>query len=231
MTPYQEKQNALFDDIEKRFQEGKAPSLIVEMREDFEEDPARALTNVAFVPELRAHPVYQALEQELQQVSPEQYFYPTSSLHTTIKNVRVVNDPPRFTTDDIERIRPVLRAVASRHAPFEINWNGLLELPTSLALRGLSSEACTRLVLDLHQSLEKAGVPDDKFYASMDLFASTITVCRYTHTPSIAFKEVIQTYKHAFFGTHVFDQFSLVVCNSVLTQRASTVIETFPLNA
>ncbi len=228
MTHHQ-KQEALFASIEAGFKAGAAPSTIVNVQKDFSQDPLRSLTNIAFIPELLDLKLVQQLFHELRTVASQQYVYPRESIHTTIKNVRTVNDPPRFTQEEIERIRPVIREVACRYQSIEIEWKGLLELPTSLAIRGFSSEALTRLVLDLHGALIQAGVPDDKRYASMELFASSCTICRYQAPLDENTRRLIQRFKQVPFGRTVLKEFSLVITDSVASKSVVRVIETFPL--
>ncbi len=229
MTEYQIKQAQMLQSIEDSFRNGEAPSTLVKMSNTFQTDQDHCLSNVVFVPELADHQNLRQLLTELKKVDLGQYFYPVESLHTTIKNVRTVHIPALFTEGDIEKISPVLREVASRYAPFEITWKGLLLLPTSVAVKGVSSEVFSEFVRELHQGLIDIGVPDNKKYASLDVFAHISTFCRYTHAPSSEWNEVLARFKDVEFGSRVVDSFSLVDCNAVAASGHTRIIETFSL--
>lgn len=228
---YREQQAAMLQSIEDGFRAGHAPSTLVPMSQSYAEDGQHCLTNVVFVPELETHPTYHQVIEELSNLNEGHYLYPGHSLHTTIKNVRTIHVPPLFTEEDIERIRPVLRQVAARYQSFEIDWQGLLALPTSVAIKGFSSEIYGQLVTDLHQALIDIGVPDNKSYASSTVFANIVNFCRYTHEPSQDWNEAVQRWKNASFGTSHIKSFSLIVCNAVVAPASLRIIETFLLKA
>lgn len=225
---YRDQQAAMLQSIEDGFREGRTPSSLVNMSKTYETDTDYCLTNVVFVPELTKNKAYEEMMGELHALNEGHYLYPPVSIHTTIKNVRTTHEPLLFTEEDIERIRPVLRQVAAQYESFEIDWQGLLALPTSVAIKGLSSETYGRLVSDLHQALIDVGVPDNKSYASSTVFANIATFCRYTHPPSDAWNKVIQRWKSTSFGVSHIKSFSLVVCNAVVAPTALRVVETFP---
>lgn len=224
---YRDRQADMLQSIEDGFREGRTPSTFVNISKTYETDADYCLTNVAFVPELAETVAYTEMMDELRALNEGHYLYPSVSLHTTIKNVRTIHEPPLFTEEDIERIRPTLRRVAAQYESFEIDWQGLLALPTSLAIKGFSSEAYGHLVGDLHRALIDVGVPDNKAYASSTVFANSATCCRYTHTPSDAWNEVIQRWKSTSFGVSRIKSFSLIVCNAVVAPTSLRVVETF----
>lgn len=225
---YSEQQALMLQSIEDGFRAGQTPSTLVEMSKTYATDTDLCLSNVVFVPDLAMNGGVRELVEQLRMIDADQYLYPTASLHTTMKNVRTVHAPPLFTEEDIERLRPVLRQVASRYLPFEIEWRGLLALPTSLAIKGTSSEMYGSLVNDLHQALIDGGVPDNKKYASETVFAHISTICRYTHAPSVVWEEVVGRWKDASFGASPVESFSLVVCNAAAAPNSLRVVETFP---
>lgn len=225
---YRDQQAAMLQSIENGFREGRTPSTFVKISKTYETDTDYCLTNAVFVPELAETAAYTEMMDELRALNEGHYLYPSVSLHTTIKNVRTIHEPPLFTEEDIECIRPALRQIAAQYQSFEIDWQGLLALPTSLAIKGLSAEAYGHLVGDLHQALIDVGVPDNKAYASSTIFANIATCCRYTHPPSDRWNEVVQRWKSTSFGVSHIKSFSLVVCNAVVAPASLRVVETFP---
>ncbi len=132
----------------------------------------------------------------LQALEPRHYFYPTQTLHLTIKNIRVSSDPPRFDANDIQKAIEVFSKIIPHHQRIRFTLKGLLLLPTSIGIRGYCDESLYSLIQELDQGLTAAGIPDDKMYASQDIRFGNITFCRYNSTPGQVFQErLLQLHK------------------------------------
>src|SRR5258708_16362563 len=78
---------------------------------DYENDTRICLTSVHFPHEVLQKKVQETLITPLRMISPEHFYYPDDSLHMTIKNVRVINDPQHFNETDITRARDVFAKI------------------------------------------------------------------------------------------------------------------------
>lgn len=229
MTSYQQKQLELLQKLEEEFKKGKTPSTIVELVEDYVNDNRICLTSVVFIPGDLAQLITSKIIDPLRKADPDQYYYPASSLHLTIQNIRTINDPVLFTEDDVKNAKKVFSEVIPRHRSFNFNLQGLFEMPTSLGIRAFSDEALKFLILDLRSKLNQYGIPDNKTYASRDIFFGNISVCRYTQTPKESFFNLVQQLKEVEVGQLRVKTISLVTTNSVCHPEKTKVLQTFSL--
>ncbi|MDD5040072.1 MAG: hypothetical protein PHY34_02890 [Patescibacteria group bacterium] len=231
MTTYQQRQFELFEDMERGFKEGRAPSTLIDPVGDFAADPRRCLTGLVFIPSDISQAIGTSVIAPLQQADNRQYYYPLDSLHMTIRNVRLAADPPPFSGRDVEHARQAFYHATRKHQPFSIELHGLFQLPTSISIRGYSDEMLRDLVLDVRQALKQAGVPDDKKYASEDVFFGNVNVCRFTQQPSAQFFEAVRSLKDTAIGTVEIREIALVVTSPVCHPSVTKVIERFVLGA
>jgi 2'-5' RNA ligase len=196
---------------------------------DFKNDASRCLTSVFFLSQTIATSKIAKLQDELRDADSRQYYYPASSLHLTIQNVRTESIPPLFNQDDIEKAKQVFVKVIPKYKSIKCHLKGLFELPTSLSVRGYTDESLRDLVLDLRRELISAGVPDNKKYASNSIFFCNSTICRYQVQPNDKFFEIVRQNKDLNFGVVCINEVSLVTTNAVADPKYANIISSIPL--
>ena len=72
--------------------------------------------------------------------------------------------------------------------PLSFAIHGPVCFPTSIVLRAFGTLEHRNAVRLLDRELELEGIPDDKVYASNDVFIGNITLCRFTSIPSAALR-------------------------------------------
>ena len=231
MKTYQQKQQDLFDFIEQSFKAGQNPSTISPTTEDFENDNRISLTSAVFPDSDLQQKINEKIIIPLKQIDPNLFFYQPDRLHCTIKNIRVINYPPDFSQETIEKAKQVLAKVIPKHHSFKIHFQGLFDLPVSLALRGYCGEELGELVKELISELEKAGIPDNKKYASSEVFFGNITLCRYPQKPNQEFFEKNKQLKSVEIGDLEVNTIKLFTSNIVLAPQTKNIIESFDLNS
>src|SRR5687767_2591950 len=201
MDSYQQKQLRLTQDIEESFKSGKNISQVVESVPDFVSDKRICLTSVTYLPKELEDKIINEVINPLNQIDPRQYYYVPKSLHVTINNIRVINDPPHFNDQDIEKAKEVFARVIPKFKTFKVDIKRLFELPTSLAISVFSDETLGSLALELRSELSKAGVADDKIYASGDVVIGNTTISRFTTAPNPDFWEKVRELKEIEIGS------------------------------
>jgi len=98
------------------------------------------------------------------------YYYPDTSLHMTIKNLRTVANPPNFDEQVIEQAKTIFSRVVSQHHAFQAYYYRLLLFPNNLALVGTTDEELDKIIFDLDRALIEAGIPDNKVYINDKYF-------------------------------------------------------------
>lgn len=202
---------------------------IVPIQANHRTNPALALTSVIFIPEGMAQEIYQAVVEPLRAIEPEHYYYPPETMHLTIKNVRKVNDPPRFIETDIKKVDQLFRRIIPQYGAFSISLEELVPFATSVALIGYADERFQTLIQALDTGLREIGLPDDKKYVSDTLFFGNITICRFTHPPSPAFFKEIDRLTYRFKAELPVQQIALITCNAVCLPETRTVWHTYTL--
>ena len=229
MITYQEKQEKLFNEIENKFKQGKAPTSIVEPVKDYARDRQICLTSVVFLSEELQQSIGHQIIEKLKVTDNKQYYYPASSLHLTIQNIRVVHDPPRFNDQDIQKAKQVFAKVIRKYKRFSFQLKGLFDLPTSLGIRGYCDQILRDLVLELRSNLKQVGVPDDKSYGSDEIMIGNVTVCRYPTRPNKEFFTTVDQLKDVNIGTLAVQTVALVTTNSVCHPDKTKIIGTYNL--
>lgn len=228
MGDYSLKQLELVQRIEKQFRSGKSPSTIVEPVSDYEADNRICLTSLAYLPSNLQDKIYSDIVDPLKKIDDRQYFYEKDALHVTVQNIRVINNPPHFTHTEIEKARDVFARVTQKYHPVEVEIRRVFELPTSFALSAFTPIDWEDLVLDLRNELEKAGVPDDKSYASGPVLAN-VTICRYTNPPNEEFWNKLRKLKDIEIGNFTVSKISLATTNAVSLPSKTTIFEEYNL--
>lgn len=229
MLLYQQKQKALFGKIENDFRKGKIFSSIVVPVKDYVNDALICLTGVVFLPEKIKRSISKKIIEPLRKEDNNQYYYLPESLHLTLQNVRIISNPPFFTKKDIVKVKKVFEEVIPKFRSFSFELRNLFELPTSLSICGFCDEVLKYLVLELREKLQKAGVPDNKKYASDEVFFGNITICRYTKKPTKDFLAKIKELKNIEIGRFVIKEVSLITTNKVCHPSKTQIIEIYKL--
>lgn len=227
LTDHQKEQIKIVDSIETSLKNNSNKLSTVEPVQDFEGDNRICLTALHFPHENHIQKI-QKLLTPLKEIEPNFYYYSDSSLHMTIKNVRVIADPPKFNTEDIEKARKVFSKVVPAHRQYNTYFYRLFLFPTSLALIGTTDPEHDNLVLNLDQELTNAGVPDDKQYANSSHFFINMSLARFMNEPSEEFKRTVENInKTLHFDPYTIDSVSLLTCNAVV--KKLHIIETWKL--
>jgi 2'-5' RNA ligase len=181
-TPYQKDQLKVINEIERQIADDSLSFSTVSPVEDYEKDNRLCLTSVHFPKKHLIDQIQEQFIEPLRKLSPSHYCYPKDNLHMTIKNIRVIADPPNFTSNDIVKAINVFDRVLASHVRFNVYFYRLLLFKSNLSLIGTTDEELDKIVIDLDRELEKVGVPDDKVYANSKNFFSNMTLVRF-HTP------------------------------------------------
>ncbi|MCK4588263.1 hypothetical protein KAT60_00415 [Candidatus Woesebacteria bacterium] len=217
ITKHQKKQLDVIKKVETQVQNKSIGFSMVSEVEDYKNDPRICLTSLHFPTPTLAEKLKKDIQDPLRTISPNHYYYPESSLHTTIKNIRVINYSPHFNKDDVEKAKKVLAKVVPKHHRFKIYYYKLLMFPTSLSLMGTTDPEYDQLIVDLDKELRRVGVPDDKNYVNKKYFFSNITLARLQLKPSEKFKQkVLEISENLNLAPYTIDSVSLIVGNAVL---------------
>lgn len=226
MPTYQEKQFELFEALEKK--RSNMPT-IVEPVLDYANDDRMCLTCIVYLSSQLQEKIASTIIEPLAAADRKQYFYVPGSLHITIQNVKAIHKPPLYTEQDIIKVREVFKKVIPRHQAFSFELCGLLELPTSISIRGYCDERLLTLVQELRRALVDVGVPDDKKYASDDVFFGASTVCRFTNKPDDSFFQQVSVLKQIEIGKQEVQEVLLITTNAVCHPQKTTVIDRYTL--
>lgn len=230
MLNHQQKQVEVINEIERQIKNNALNFSLVEPVDDFENDTRIALTSVHLPGEELLSEIQVAIISPLRDVAPENYYYSNDSLHMTIKNIRVINDPSHFTEGDIEKAEKVFTETIPNHKKFKVYFYRLLIFPMNLALVGTTDPELDNIVLDLDEKLKEAGVSDDKKYTNSQYFFSNMTLARFNSAPSLEFRKKVEEISSAVsFLPYIVDSVTLLTCNAVLKKRR--IINTWKLKS
>jgi len=228
MNIHQAKQREVIGQIEQQIQENKLMFSTVEPVADFEQDSRICLTSVHFPKIYLLQKIYSEIIQPLQKKFSDHYYYPQESLHMTIKNVRVIHDPPNFTDVDVRKVKQVFTSVVPKHYSFNVYFYRLLVFPSNLALIGTTDPELDDIVLDLDRKLKEYGVADDKTYINTKYFFSNMTLVRFTKPIGVSSQEEVMRLSHQLhFEPYIVDSVSLVRGNATLSNK--NIIQTWKL--
>lgn len=228
MTLYQQKQIVLMRQMEDSLAKNTAASTIVTMQKDYVNDPQLCLTCVSFLPKNTAETIQTQLLTALATIEPAFYYYPVQSLHVTIQNIRVINNPPHFSAADIAKAQQLLLNFIPSYGPFVFEFSGILRLPTSLAIIALITPEYDRFIRAFRQALVAAGIPDDKKYFTDEIIFANTTICRYTHEPSQEFFGEVEKRKQTSFDSMRAQEVSLIQTNAGAHPSKMKVLCTYP---
>jgi len=220
VTTHQIKQKEVIDRIASQVSNKSLNFSTVSPVDDFANDPRTCLTSVHLPHQDLLDQVQQDLLEPLRKIEPDFHYYPSDCLHMTIKNVRVINDPPHFSEEDIQQAEKIFAETIPQHRKLNVYFYRLLLFPNNLALIGTTDEELDNIVLDLDNKLTAGGISDDKVYMNSQYFFSNITLARFATSPSEAFRQkVAQLSESLNFQPYQVDSVTLLTCNAVLKNK------------
>lgn len=226
MKNHQQRQMEVIDKIEEQVKSDSIQFSVVAPHADYENDKRICLTGVHF-PDKTLLKWIENIISSLKIIEPSYFFYPNQSLHMTIKNVRLIQDPPNFSKEDIKKAERVFSEVIPFHHSYQVSFYRLLLFKNNLSLIGTTDPALDEIVLDLDKKLRDEGVPDDKIYANSQYFFSNMTLARF---PSISKKfrqKVEELSSQVKIPPYKVDTISLVTGNAAFTNL--NIINTWKL--
>ncbi|MFZ2026211.1 MAG: hypothetical protein WAV30_02940 [Microgenomates group bacterium] len=192
MNTHREKQIEIIQVIEEQVRADSLQATTVIPVADFENDDRICLTSVHFPAESFTDTVLQTITEPLRKLFPGTYCYPKESLHFTIKNIRVIANPPSFTEEDVQKAIHIFEQVVPQHTSFRICPYKLLVFKNNLALICTTDEELDRLILELDTKLSLSGIPDNKRYANSRYFFCNMTLMRFALPPPESFLEKVK---------------------------------------
>ncbi|MBI3984673.1 MAG: hypothetical protein HY344_01870 [Candidatus Levybacteria bacterium] len=226
MTTHQIKQVEVINQIERQVETNSLKFSTVFPLKDYDNDPRICLTSI-HLPKESLITKIQAIIDALKIIEPEYYYYSNNNFHMTIKNIRVVNDPPHFTKEDIAKAQKIFSKVVPNHNKFDVYFYRLLLFPNNLALVGTTDPEFDQIFLDLDKELNKQGIFDDKKYTNSQYFFSNMTLARFPKA-SDAFKQKVWEVSSLLqLDPYTVNSVALVTCNAVFKKRQ--IINTWEL--
>jgi len=227
-TPHQQNQLKVIDEIEQQVKKNSLQFSTVSPISDYEKDPRISLTSVHVLNEKLIKKIRYSFLYPLKIIAPRHYYYPKESLHMTIKNIKVVNNPPQFSSEDIEKVLDIFNDAIPKHNKFNVYFYRLMLFPHNLSLIGTTDPELDNIVLDLDSRLKKANIHDDKKYINSHYFFSNITLIRFTSQVTDKFtKKVEELSQNIDIKPYEVNSISLLSCNAVLKKR--TIFNTWKL--
>ncbi|HEX9817790.1 MAG TPA: hypothetical protein VGA89_02775 [Patescibacteria group bacterium] len=217
-SSHQKQQLAVIGQIERAVDSNRINFSTVTPTTNYALDPRLCLTSVHF-PDRSFIETVRKLIEPLKKIDKSIYFYPDTSFHLTIKNLRTINDPANFDEPLIAKAQTVFHQVIPLHHAFQAYYYRLLLFPGNLVLIGTTDEELDRIIFDLNRGLIQAGIPDDKVYLNDKYFFSNVTLARFTKPISQAFRAKVSQISEAMEEfTYRVDSVSLVTANASLNR-------------
>jgi 2'-5' RNA ligase len=226
---YREQQRRVVDELRAGLGRRKARVSIVPMRSNYKIDAALCLTAVVLIPDALAQDIHRTLVAPLKRIEPDHHYYAPDSMHLTIKNVRVINDPPSFTETDVEKVNRLFAGLIPRHVPFSFSLEEVVAFATSVSLIGYCDGRLRDLVHALDRGLNEIGVPDDKHYVSDSVFFGNVTLCRYVRQPRKRFREAVERMARVYKSTLKVEVIHLITCNAVCAPKSRKILYAYRL--
>jgi 2'-5' RNA ligase len=214
MTDHQLKQIAVINAIEKQVADNAIGFTTVPPVEDYVRDRRICLTSVHFPDAHLIEKINRDIT-PLKTIEPRYYYYQDDALHMTIKNIRVINNPPHFTEDDKIRAEKLLSEIVPHHKQFNVYFYRLLLFQNNLALVGTTDPELDLLHNNLDNGLKEMNLADDKVYSNTKYFFCNMTLARFDEA-SEAFRYAVSTISNELsFEPYIIDSVSLVTSNAV----------------
>jgi 2'-5' RNA ligase len=219
MTTHQQKQIEVIDSLEKQVQENSLTVSTIAPVKDFQNDPRVCLTSVHFPKPILPETIINSIIAPLREIEPSYCYYPPTSLHITIKNIKVINDPPNFTDEDVRKAEKIFSEVIQKHKKFNVYFYRLLLFPTNLALMGTTDPELDDIIFNLNKELATAGISDDKKYSNSKYFFCNMTLARFPETSELFKNKVKELSETLVIPAYEVDSVTLVSCNALLSKR------------
>jgi len=181
---------------------------------------ATCLSVLAFPPAEVAARICEELIRPLAAIEPTHHYYPAGTLHLTIFGVRAAHAPPTFSNEDVAIAADALRSVAAHLRPLHFDLNGVARLPASLVVRAFATTMLRETVRTLSRAFRAAGLVTDKVNVSDDVFAGTITFCRFTAEPRAELLECAARLRSVSLGRFAAATLQLVSCDEVCSRES-----------
>lgn len=218
LTGHQLKQIEVIKKIEKLFNQNKISA--VSKIDDYENDPRICLTSVHFPSKKLTKIIVAKIIEPLQKIDKNIFYYPPESLHLTVKNIRTINNPPDFKTNDLLTAKKVFSKVIPKLHKFKIYYYKLVIYPNSLSIVYTTDPELDLIFSELDKALNKSGLPDNKFYANNKYIISNITLARFYGQPTPEFKnEVKRIAKLNIFDNYIIDSVTLLTANAAMKNK------------
>jgi len=219
---FQIKQKEVIAAIEQQVQAQSIRFSTISPSQNFEDDTRMCLTSVHFPRQNLIQKIQKHILSPLMQYYPDAYFYDDLSLHMTIKNIRVIHDPPNFTGETIQTAKKVFSECVPKHPSFYVYFYRLFLFPNNLALLGTSEPVQDELITDLDKRLAQSGIPDDKTYINTKYFFINMTLARFRQPPSAEFVHMVNDISSTIaFDPYRIDTVSLVSSNAAMKHRVT----------
>ena len=228
-TDYFSQQKYLVKEIENSLSKGMRKATTIEMQKDYANDDQICLTSVVFVPKNISQKIAEDIIGPLQKIDPAQYYYSSDSMHLTIKNVRVIKNPPSFNEEDIRKVDKLFSELIPKFPKFEFSIEDVILWPTSIAVMGYCDETLQKLVTALDKGLREIEVPDDKKYASNSVYFGNITICRFAQNPKEESLEAVKKLRDHKIGNMIIEKINLITCNAVCHPSSRKIIGEYKL--
>lgn len=219
-TSHQKKQIEVINGIDNQINSNNINFSTVEPLKDFENDPRLCLTGVHFPTQELINTIYQTLINPLQIIFPDHYYYEKTSLHLTVKSIRIINNPLHFNEVDIQKAKNIFEQIIPKYKKYQVYFYRLLLFPSNLALIGTTDSELDSIVLDLDTKLKNNGIPDDKQYANSQYFFCNMTLARFNSELTADFKnKVKELSQNISIKPYTIDSVTLLAGNAVLKKQ------------
>lgn len=216
VTNHQIKQTEIIDNIARQISLKSLGSSTVSPVNDFARDTRISLTSIHLPHKDFIDKIQKDIIEPLKKIEPDFYYYPNDGLHMTIKNIRVINDPPNFGENEVNKAINIFNEVIPQHKKFMVYFYKLLLFPNSLSLIGTTDEELDYIINDLNFKLKSAGIPDDKQYINDRYFFINMNLARFNYTPKKDFSNKVEEFSLSLnFEPYLVDTVTLTSCNAV----------------
>ena len=216
---HQQKQKKIIDQIEEQVKNNTLNFSTVSPVEDYDNDSRICLTSVHLPSHVLIVKIKESIINCLKKVEPNYYYYSDDSLHMTIKNIRVINNPPHFIQEDIIKAEKIFSKVIQNHKKFKVYFYRLLLFSNSLTLIGTTDQELDEITIDLDQRLKDVGITDDKKYHNPKYFFCNITLARFSNLSDDFKYKVKELSDNLSFKPYIVNSVTLLSCNAVLKKR------------
>lgn len=219
-TQYQKNQISIISKIANQSQSGKVSFSTVSAVSDYKDDKRICLTTIHFIKKDFKEIITEKIINPFKKLFPNNFYYLPDSLHITIKNIRVVADPPNFSDLEINKVTKILEQVSLTHKRYRAYFFRFIIFSNNLSLIGTTDEESDKLVLDFDKKLNENGVADDKNYFYNKFFFVNISLLRFYEKPSALFKQkIVKLSEEIIFPPYLIDSLSLVKGNAVMSKK------------